>query len=87
MTYQLPPVEKRRVLCPWPHCNCTHDYPCVAGWIDDTDDGHEVTRPCRNCRPELHTRLATSPVFVGEVGTAFIRDLPRPSRRDYGGAA
>ena len=61
--------------CPWTVCRCTHDGPCVKGWID-TDDG---VRPCPTCRPEVaqHLNMAGDPRLAREE----LRWLPRPSRR------
>lgn len=51
--HRVPPAPSPagRAPCPWPDCRCTHEPPCVAGWLDGEEEpelganGRPRTRP------------------------------------------
>jgi hypothetical protein len=64
------------VPCVWPStCGCTHTDGCVAGWVDDEHEA--VTRPCPNCRADLHREINRRQHVPGE-SSVWIRTMPRP---------
>ncbi len=55
------PVQTRGRIahCGLTECVCVHDGECQYGWID-SEDG-KSTRPCRQCRGELASRVDSVP--------------------------
>jgi hypothetical protein len=53
------PASPGRAPCPWPDCRCTHEPPCVAGWIDADEEEPEIGangKPrTRNGTPVTHS--------------------------------
>ena len=53
---RAPLVDRRRQPCGNPHCVCTHEEPCEAGWIPvDPQDPAAAVSPCPVCKSRAAT--------------------------------
>jgi hypothetical protein len=53
---RAPVVDRIRQPCSNPHCQCTHEEPCEAGWMPvDPGDPMAAVTPCPMCKPRTAT--------------------------------
>lgn len=72
-------IRNQHKPCPWNSCRCTHTSPCVAGWIDKSDESGEWTVPCPQCRPEVSAHFRARGKSLRRLRSE-LPNLPRPSR-------
>lgn len=79
---RAPLVDRRRQPCGNPHCVCTHEEPCEAGWMPvDAGDPAAAVSPCPVCKPRAATIIDNAKGARREA-QALLRDQ---GKADKGG--